>query len=131
MKKKIEPLQNAQYLSAVLLRTLIGKSPDVRKTLDILKLRKKHVCIVINNNAQNKGMLQKVKDVVAFGEIDDSTFKLLQEKRGKKSDEKKPLFHLHPPRGGFERKGIKVDYVSGGALGYRGAAMKQLIQKMI
>ena len=40
-------------------------------------------------------------------------------------------FRLNPPRGGFERKGIKVSFNSGGALGYRGEKINSLIKKML
>jgi len=41
----------------------------------------------------------------------------------------KPVIRLHPPRGGFE--GIKRSYREGGALGYRGAEINVLLQRMI
>ncbi len=40
-------------------------------------------------------------------------------------------FRLHPPSGGYERKGIKVPYALGGALGYRGAAINDLLRRMM
>lgn len=43
----------------------------------------------------------------------------------------KPFFRLHPPRKGYGRKGIKYPYTVGGALGYRGETINQLITKMI
>lgn len=41
----------------------------------------------------------------------------------------KPVFRLHPPRGGYE--GIKRAFVTGGALGYRKAAINDLIGRML
>lgn len=43
----------------------------------------------------------------------------------------KPYFRLMPPRGGFERHGIKVHYSMGGSLGYRKEKINDLIKKMI
>ncbi len=40
-------------------------------------------------------------------------------------------FRLHPPKGGFERKGTKQPYSTGGVLGYRKEKINELIQKMI
>ena len=40
----------------------------------------------------------------------------------------KPLFRLHPPRKGYE--GIKRSFKEGGALGYRGKKINQLIRRM-
>ena len=43
----------------------------------------------------------------------------------------KPYFKLHPPRGGFERKGIKTPFSLGGVLGYRKEKMNDLVRKML
>lgn len=43
----------------------------------------------------------------------------------------KKVFRLHPPRKGFERKGIKKPYPIGGVLGYRGEKINELILRMI
>ncbi len=43
----------------------------------------------------------------------------------------KPYFRLMPPKGGFERKGIRTSYATGGALGYRGENISKLIEKML
>jgi len=40
----------------------------------------------------------------------------------------KPLFRLHPPRKGYE--GVKRSFKEGGALGYRGEKINQLIRRM-
>jgi len=42
----------------------------------------------------------------------------------------KPVFKLHPPSKGYERGGIKKHFNIGGALGYRGAKINDLIAKM-
>jgi large subunit ribosomal protein L30 len=41
----------------------------------------------------------------------------------------KAVFRLHPPEKGYE--GIKRSYRSGGALGYRGSAINELIARML
>jgi len=43
----------------------------------------------------------------------------------------KLFFRLHPPQGGFERKGTKKPYSIGGVLGYRKEKINELVQKMI
>jgi large subunit ribosomal protein L30 len=43
----------------------------------------------------------------------------------------KLFFRLNPPRKGFERKGIKVPFSLGGALGYRKNKINDLIKRMI
>lgn len=120
-------------IAVILLRGRIGIHRDVIKTLDLLRLKKKHVCVVIEDNAANKGMLQKAKDAITWGLIDEETHKELVEKRGKKDAEGniKPFYTLNPPKGGFERKGIKQPYNLGGALGNRKEKINELIKKML
>ncbi|HID09221.1 TPA: 50S ribosomal protein L30 [Candidatus Micrarchaeota archaeon] len=43
----------------------------------------------------------------------------------------KTFFRLNPPRKGWERKGIKKPYSVGGALGYRGKNINELIKRML
>jgi large subunit ribosomal protein L30 len=102
-------------------------------------------------------MLFKVREYITYGPIDEATFKVLVEKRGKATTDKavdaakvakeffagtlkarefeekagvKPFFRLAPPRGGFERKGIKKKVGAGGALGER-TEMKDLLLRML
>jgi large subunit ribosomal protein L30 len=43
----------------------------------------------------------------------------------------KPVFRLNPPSKGYDRGGIKKPYTKGGALGYRGEKINELIERMI
>lgn len=43
----------------------------------------------------------------------------------------KPYFRLKPPSGGFPRKGIKASYRDGGAYGYWGKDINNLLMSMI
>jgi large subunit ribosomal protein L30 len=120
-------------IAVILIRNITGSSGEIRDTLTMLRLDKKLSCSLVENSPISLGMLNKVKDYTAYGEIDDETRKMLEQKRGKKGKDGKlkKIFHLHPPRGGFERKGIKHSYTQGGALGYRGAKINALIKKML
>jgi large subunit ribosomal protein L30 len=105
---------------------------DIEATMIMLKLHKKHTCSVYPKTASLMGMLDKCKDYVTYGEIDEETYALLVEKRGiVKDGEKENYFHLHPPRGGFERKGIKTPFTLKGSLGYRKDKINVLIKKML
>ncbi len=143
-----------------------GLNEDIKRTFKLLKLFKKYTCTVVPYTPQYIGMIKKIKDFTTWGEIDNETFKLLLEKRGKivgniqlteeylKNKTKlsfadfskefmenkkklkdiegiKPFFRLHPPVGGFERKGTKKPFSLGGVLGYRKEKINELIQKMI
>jgi len=63
---------------------------NIKQTLLLLRLYKKHTCVVVPNSVNYVGMIKKVKDYVTWGELDIETFKLLLEKKGKLAG-KKPL----------------------------------------
>lgn len=132
-KKTESKKTQAGKLAVILIRSIVSIKPDVRKTLDLLKLRNKNVCVLIEDNESNRGMLQTVKDYVTFGTIDAETEKILVEKRGEKTKDGKlkGFFRLHPPRKGYGRKGIKTPFKVGGALGNRDSAINDLIVRMI
>jgi large subunit ribosomal protein L30 len=100
---------------------------EIVDTLKMLNLNKKNSCIVILENPSMMGMIKKVKDRVTWGEIDEETYKLLKEKR----DKGEKYFALNPPRGGYARKGTKLPFKMGGALGYRKDKINDLIRRMI
>jgi large subunit ribosomal protein L30 len=104
----------------------------IESTMIMLKLHKKHTCSVYPKTPVLMGMLEKCKDYVTYGELDEETYKLLVDKRGiTKEGKVMNYFHLHPPRGGFERRGIKAPYTLKGALGYRKEKINLLIKKML
>ncbi len=108
----------------------VGLESHIAETLNRLKLKRKYVCVVLKNPTKEQlGMLKKVKDNVAYGEIDDATYKELVEKRGKKDSEGKlkPFFRLHPPR-----KGIKAKvHFPKGVLGDHKEKINDLIRRML
>ena len=124
-----------KHLAAVLIRGReIGVRHDVKQTLDILKLRRRHICVVLPDTVSHQGLMAKCKDLITYGPITSETLKLLNEKRGSlKNKEGKPLnvFRMHPPRGGYGYKGIKVGYQEGGCLGLRRKGMDEFLEKMI
>lgn len=63
---------------------------EIKDTLSIMRLYKKHTCVVVPNSPNYIGMISKVKDFVTWGEIGPETFRKLLEKRGKLPG-KKPL----------------------------------------
>ena len=97
---------------------------DVVETFDRLKLRKKYSCRVLEPTKENMGMIKKVENQVAFGEISDETYKKLVEKRKTKI---KDFFRLHPPRGGIK---TKVHFPKG-VLGNHKEKINELIERML
>ena len=56
----------------------------IRKdSLRRLRLFKKNSCVVLENKKNLPGILFRLKEQITWGEIDESTFKILLEKRGK------------------------------------------------
>jgi len=123
---------------------------DVAETLSRLRMRRKYACVVMNPNKEQQGMIRKVKDLVAFGEINKETLEKLIEKRGHLVDKKKkidfkkvaehleagkkpeelnlkPFFRLHPPRGGIKSK---VHFPKG-VLGNNGKKINDLVLRML
>lgn len=101
----------------------------VKETLDRLRLRRKFICVVLENPTKEQiGMIKKVKDFTAYGEISQETYKKLIEKRGKKvKGELKPFFRLHPPRGGIKSK----EHFPKGVLGNHREKINDLIERML
>lgn len=120
--------ENIKKIAAIRIRGLVNIKKTIEDTLDMLRLYRKNYCVVLENKPEVIGMLKKAKDYITWGEIDESTLKLLNEKRGKKD---KKFFRLQPPRKGFERKGTKKSFSIGGALGYRGEKINELIKRMV
>lgn len=138
-------------LTAIRIRGIPGVRKDIADTMRMLRLYRKNCCVVLEDTKNNRGMLNKVKDYVTWGELDEEAYETLIEKRGqeykgRETDSKKkltykflkvgnkklkPFFRLSPPKGGFERKGIKKQFKIGGALGYRGKKINDLIKRMV
>ncbi len=152
----------------VRIRGRVDVPPDVEYTLKLLRLHKKfHATIYPSNLPGLKGMLQKAKDWITWGEVDRETLIELLKRRGRVIGDKpltdeyvekvlripggigglaeallqgktmyhklssvKPIFRLHPPRGGFKYS-TKRPYNDHGELGYRGKAINELIKKML
>jgi large subunit ribosomal protein L30 len=140
--------------AAILIRGLVGQKKENKHTLIMLRLVRKMHCVLINEkNDCMKGMLQKIRNYITWGEIDDENLKTLIMKRGRKegdvrlseseaeevfkklkAGEKipegvKPVFRLSPPSKGF-KKSIKQHYPDG-ELGYRGKDINELLKRMI
>ncbi len=118
-----------QRIAVILIRGMVGHTPDVKYTLNLLKLRKKNTCVVYPRTVSITGMLFRVKDFITWGDVDETTYALLVSKRGRKEQDN--VFHLCPPRGGYGRKGIKQPFTRGGGLGDRGVKINDILKRMI
>ncbi len=138
---------------------------DIQHTMFLLGLNRVNHCVIVPENDVMKGMLQKAKDYITWGEVDQETLAAMIRARGRVAGDDavtdeylkevsefatvddmakaiiendyrmkdvegaKPVFRLHPPVKGYE--GNKRSYRNGGALGYRGADINALINRML
>jgi large subunit ribosomal protein L30 len=125
-----------------------GMNADEEERLMRSQLRRKYACIVVNADNKYELFLKKIRNSVAYGDIDDETLLQLIEKRAKpmvktkkidakkimeefkkniKSKDIKPFFSLHPPRGGIKSK---IHYPKG-ILGDNGKEINSLVRRML
>ncbi|MBI2448974.1 uL30 family ribosomal protein [Candidatus Pacearchaeota archaeon] len=116
-------------IAVIRIKGLVGIPIDIKDTLDKLRLRRKYACVVLEEKRELIGMVEKVRDYVAYGKISDEDYKELVKKRGKKikGKEYKPFFRLHPPRGGIKSK---LHYPKG-VLGNHGDKLNALLRRML
>lgn len=143
-------------IAVIRLKGSFSLAPGVKLTLSNLKLGKLYNCTLVSPTTSNLGMLQAVKDFVAFGEVDDATVTLLLAKRGRIEGNKRlsaskkpeeiaklakeisasekplssfgiePVFSLSPPKGGF---GSRKTHVPFGPIG-KNPEIAALISRM-
>jgi large subunit ribosomal protein L30 len=133
-------------------RGSINIAPDIKKTFELLNLRRVNNLSIWTESKQSLKMIKKVENYATFGKIDEETLKLVVEKRGETKEGKLDVskvfaelkegktlnevglnncFRLSPPRKGHGRKGIKKPFKLGGALGNRNEKINDLIKRMI
>lgn len=135
------------------IRGEVGISRDLKETFDRLRIRKKYSCVVLKEISKpQEGMITKLKDSVAYGEISKEMLEKLIKMRGQPIDKKKkidakhateeflkgkklqelnlkPFFRLHPARGGINSK--KHFGKEKGVLGSHGEEINKLLEKML
>lgn len=152
-------------LAVIRVRGTVNIRRDVRETLRMLHLTRPNHCVIIPPRETYRGMLQKAKDYITWGEVKPEVLKELLTHRGRlagnrplteeyvkdvlgyksfgdlaraivkgeveftKLKDVKPVLRLSPPRKGY--RGIKRPYSNGGALGYRGEAINDLLMRML
>jgi len=145
LKKQIDKM-----ICIIRIKGQVGLDKKINETLNRLRLRKKYSCVVLNPKKEQLGMIKKIENFVAFGEIKNDTFEKLIETRGqiidksKKIDAKKiieelekgkkyeelnlkPFFRLHSPRKGINSR---VHFPKG-VLGNNKNKINDLIEKML
>ena len=129
-EEKKENKTSGNQTAIIRISGMVKVPKDVENALYRLKLRRKYSCVVININTPSvKGLLEKVKYYVAYGEISKDTYNKLVKARGKKNKDGKlkPFFRLHPPRKGIKSK---LQYPKG-VLGNNKKDINKLIERML
>ena len=68
---------------ALRVRGRTGIKKDIADTLDMLRLTRINHAVLLSDDPSHQGMLQKAKDYITWGEIDQETLTQLIEKRGR------------------------------------------------
>ncbi len=144
----------------VRVRGSIHAKHEIDETLRFLHLTRPNHATVVPEEASFRGMLTRVQGYVTWGEADPETVGLLLAARGRtpggqplasgagaagaeaaeltsvvaregllKSPGVRPLFRLRAPKGGW--RSTKKPFTLGGALGYRGRAINDLVKRML
>lgn len=129
---------------------LVDKTEKINETLFRMRLRRKYSSVLLKETPENAKLLQKVRNFVAYGPVNEETLRLLIEKRGKliggrkgKIDSSKvvselekknlsdlgikPYFRLHPAIGGIKSK---IHYPKG-VLGDNKENINKLVRRML
>ena len=139
-------------ICAIRIRGMVGIGKEVENTLNRLRLRRKYSCVLLPEKKEIAGMVERLRNDIAFGKIDKETLTELIKVRGKSIEKKKidavkiasglleskteknlsdfglkPFFRLHPPRGGIETK----KHFPKGVLGNHGEKINELVRRML
>jgi len=125
---KVKQVAKNNKLAVIRIRGNIRILTQIKDTLTMLNLNKVNTCIILENTPVTMGMIKKAKDYITWGNLDSETEKEL---RKVQNTDKKHVFRLQPPKKGFERKGIKKPFTTGGALGNRKYKINDLIKRML
>jgi large subunit ribosomal protein L30 len=69
--------------AVIRIRGTVNIKPDIKKTMQLLRLSRTNHCVLLEENVVYKGMLQMVKDYTTWGEINKETLSKLLSERGK------------------------------------------------
>lgn len=70
-------------IAIIRIRGKVKVRKEIEDTMKMLRLLRTNSCVVVTNTESIQGMIEKVKDYVTWGEIDEETFKQLLKERGR------------------------------------------------
>ena len=137
---------------AIRISGLVEMPEEAQETLYRLRLRRKYTAILLRENKENRALLNKIRNFVAYGNLGKEVLAELLEKRGQllrssikkpgissvltaletkdlKSLGFKPFFRLHPPRKGIDSK---LHFpIRKGVLGDNKEKINELVRRML
>ena len=141
----MKPELENKLIAVVRVRGTIGVRRSINETLSRMNCGRVNSLALLYGTKSNIGMIRKCNDFVTYGAIKEEILeKVLAKKESKlgKEDIKglmegskraKDLMsvpiRLKPPRRGYE--GLKQGFSNGGALGYRGEKINELLSRMV
>ncbi len=114
-------------IAIVRVRGQVHVRHDIVRALEQLNLRKHQHATVVDESPVIAGQLRKVQSYVTWGPVSEETIKKLSSRARANGR----WYALQPPRKGYGRKGIKMPFTRGGALGNRGDKINDLLMRMV
>jgi len=111
----------------VRLRGEVNTRPEIRDTLDMLRISRVNHCVVVKEDPHYRGMIQKVKDYVAWGEIDEDTLTMLLERRGRLSGNRRLNEEFLKEKGYASAKEL-AEAVNSGAVSLKDLGIKPVFR---
>lgn len=69
-------------LAVIRIRGRVNVRKEIEDTLSMLKLHKVNHCVIISDKSTLKGMIQKAKDYITWGDVDEKDISLILKNRG-------------------------------------------------
>ncbi len=114
-------------LAIVRVRGQVRMNRSIARAFEQLNLCKRHHATIVEESPAVLGQLRKVQSYATWGPVSDEVAKKLAARaRGNGK-----WFALQPPRKGYGRKGVKMPFAKGGALGNRGEKINDLLMRMV
>jgi len=76
------PEEKTRKLAVIRVRGRTGANYKVKDTMQMLNLTRANHCVIVEGNKETKGMIQKCKDYVTWGELSKDALSEMIKKRG-------------------------------------------------
>jgi large subunit ribosomal protein L30 len=100
---------------------------DIVRAFEQLNLKTRNYATIVDDTPATLGQIRKIQSFATWGPVSEETIKKMAPR--KRSDGK--CYALQPPRKGYGRKGVKLPFSTGGALGDRKEKINDLLLRMI